>query len=154
MPGTDPTEVEKWVRENYPETVTLVLSAHDRDHYLAGMIEAGVAGYLHKSERSENLISAIRRVAHGEYLITNEQLIRAKNWKREAGEKWERLTEREREVLLLMEQGLSNKAIAKQLGVTLKTVAYHVSAIFDRLDVASRHEAAAWYRKYFPKDLE
>jgi DNA-binding NarL/FixJ family response regulator len=71
MPGTDLTEVEKWVRENYPETVTLVLSAHDRDHYLAGMIEAGVAGYLHKSERSENLISAIRRVAHGEYLITN-----------------------------------------------------------------------------------
>lgn len=59
MPGTVPTEIEKWVRENYPETVTLVLSAHDRDHYLAGMIEAGVAGYLHKSERAENLIAAI-----------------------------------------------------------------------------------------------
>jgi DNA-binding NarL/FixJ family response regulator len=153
MPGTPAREVEKWVRENYPAVVTLVLTAHDRDHYLASMLEAGVAGYLSKTERAENLIAAIRRSANGEYLITNEQLIRARNWRREAGEKWEKLTEREREVLLLMEQGLSNKAIASQLGVTVKTVAYHISAIFGRLDVESRHEAVAWYQKHFPKAL-
>lgn len=154
MPGTSPFEIEKWVRENYPETITLVLTAHDRDCYLAGMMDAGAAGYLAKTERAENLIAAIRRAANGEYLFTHEQLIRARNWKREAGEKWEKLTEREREVLLLMEQGLSNKAIAKQLCVTSKTIAYHISAIFDRLDVESRHEAVAWHQKYFPKDLE
>src|SRR5215211_5398811 len=59
MPETSPFEIEKWVRENYPETGTLVLTAHDRDYYLAGMINAGVAGYLDKSERAENLIAAI-----------------------------------------------------------------------------------------------
>jgi len=154
MPGTPAREIEKWVRENYPETITLVLTAHDRDIYLAGMIDAGAAGYLAKTERAENLIAAIRRAANGEYLFTHEQLIRARNWKKEVEEKWEKLTEREREVLLLIEQGLSNKAIAKQLNVTPKTIAYHISAVFDRLDVESRHEAVAWYQKHFPKDLE
>lgn len=154
MPGTPAWKVEQWVRENYPETITLVLTAHDRDCYLAKMMDAGVAGYLAKTERAENLIAAIRRAAGGEYLVTYEQLIRAKNWKSEAGKKWERLTERERGVLLLMEQGLDNKQIARQLCVTSKTVAYHISAIFDRLDVESRYEAVAWHQKYFPKALE
>lgn len=154
MPGTSPFEIEKWLRENYPETITLVLTAHDRDFYLAGMMNAGIAGYLSKSERAENLVAAIRRAASGESLFTQEQLIRTKKWRQEIEGKWEKLTEREREVLSLMEQGLSNKTIAKKLGITLKTVAYHVSAIFNRLDVESRHEAIAWYQKYFPKDLE
>lgn len=154
MPGFSPAAFEKWARENYPETITLVLTAHDRDFYLAEMMEAGVAGYLSKSERAENLIAAIRRAASGKLLFTSEQIDRARKWRQEVGQKWEKLTEREREVLLLLEQGLSNKAIAGKLGVTLKTVAYHVSAIFDRLDVESRREAVAWYRKYFPKDQE
>jgi len=154
MPGTSPFEIEKWVRENYPETITLVLTAHDRDVYLAGMMDAGIAGYLSKTERGENLIAAIRRAASGESLFTHEQFTRAKKWRHEAGDKWEKLTEREREVLLLMEQGLSNKAIAKQLNVTSKTVAYHISSTLGKLNVESRHEAAAWYQKHFSKDLE
>ncbi len=154
MPNLSPIELEKWVRENYPETVTLAFTAHHHVAYLAGMMDAGIAGYLSKTERAENLIAAIRRAAHGDMLFTAEQIDRARKWRHEMGEKWEKLTEREREVLSLMEKGLSNKAIAKQLGVTLKTVAYHVSAIFDRLDLESRHEAIAWYQKYFPKDLE
>ena len=44
MPNLSPAELEKWIRTNYPETITLVLTAHDRDAYLSGMIEAGVAG--------------------------------------------------------------------------------------------------------------
>jgi two-component system, NarL family, invasion response regulator UvrY len=48
MPNHNPAELEKWVRENYPETITLVLTAHHRDAYLANMMEAGAAGYLDK----------------------------------------------------------------------------------------------------------
>jgi len=154
MPGTSPFEIEKWVRENYPETITLVLTAHDRDIYLAGMMDAGIAGYLSKTERGENLIAAIRRAASGESLFTNEQIARVRKWKIEAGGRWEKLTQREQEVLLLVEQGLSNKAIAEQLGVMLKTIAYHVSSILRKLNVESRHEAISWYQKSFPKDLE
>jgi len=152
MPGTLPFEIEKWVRENYPETLTLVLTAHDRDFYLAGMMDAGIAGYLSKTERAENLIAAIRRAASGESLFTNEQIARVRKWKNESGGMREKLTGREREVLLLVEQGLSNKAIAEQLGVTPKTIAYHVSSILGKLNVESRHEAIAWYQRYFPKD--
>jgi len=154
MPSFSPSAFERWARENYPETITLVLTAHDRDFYLAEMMDAGIAGYLSKTECGENLIAAIRRASSGESLFTHEQFIRAKRWRHDVGEKWEKLTEREREVLSLVEQGLSNKAIAKQLDVTLKTVAYHISAIFDRLDVESRHEAIAWHQKHFPNDLE
>jgi len=154
MPNTSPFEIEKWVRENYPETVTLVLTAHDCDYYLAGMMDAGIAGYLSKTERGENLIAAIRRAANNEVFFTASQIDRAKKWRQETGNKWEKLTKREREVLVFMEQGMSNKGIAIKLDVTIKTVAYHVSAIFDRLDVESRHEAVAWYRKHFPEETE
>ena len=154
MPGPSPFEIEKWVRENYPQTTTLVLTAHDRDIYLAGMMEAGIAGYLDKNEGVENLIAAIRRAAHGEVVFSVEQIERARNWRHNAGEKWEKLTEREREILLLVAQGLNNKTIAKKLGITLKTVSYHVSTILARLNVESRNEAVAWLHKNFPDDLE
>ena len=55
MPNFSPSVFEKWARENYPETVTLVLTAHDRDAYLANMIEAGAVGYLDKEARAEQL---------------------------------------------------------------------------------------------------
>lgn len=154
MPGFSPAKFEEWARKNYPETTTLVLTAHDRDCYLASMMDAGVAGYLEKSERAETLIANIRAAASGKHLITLEQIDRARKWRQETEANWFKLTEREREVLLLMEQGLSNKTIAEKLGITLKTVAFHVSTIFKRLDVESRHEAVAWYHKHFPKDFE
>lgn len=154
MPETSPVELEKWVRENYPETITLVLTAHDRDFYLASMMDAGAAGYLDKREKADNLIAAIRRAAHGEVFFTVEQIDRARKWHHEAGEKWEKLTERAREILLLVAHGHSNQAIAKKLGISLKTVAYHVSIILERLNVESRNEATAWLHAYFPDDIE
>jgi len=70
------------VRTNCPETITLVLTAHDRDAYLAGMLEAGAAGYLTKKEPQERLIEAIRRAAQGEFLFNGKQLARARHWRR------------------------------------------------------------------------
>lgn len=76
MPGPRPAEIERWVRENFPETVTLVLTAHDRDRYLANMLEAGAAGYMDKNITAETLIDAIRRAVKGEILFDQEQLQR------------------------------------------------------------------------------
>jgi DNA-binding NarL/FixJ family response regulator len=153
IPHFSPTEFQEWVQKTHTETTTLVLTAHDRDIYLVGMMDRGAVGLADKSARAETLIAHIRDAASGKLLFTPEQVERAIKWRRDVGDKWAKLTEREREVLLLMEQGLSNKAIAEQLGITLKTVAFRVSAIFDRLDVGSRHEAVAWYQKHFCKDL-
>src|SRR5690242_17460719 len=74
MPGKPSAEIEKWVRTNYPGTVTLVLTAHDRDSYLTQMIDAGAVGLLDKSESGERLVGAIRRAARGEILFDSAQL--------------------------------------------------------------------------------
>lgn len=154
MPGPHPAEIEKWVRANYPDTVTLVLTAHDRDSYLTKMIDAGASGLIDKNESGERLVGAIRRAATGEILFDSEQLDRARQWRASAGKKWESLTAREREILRLLVQGFDNAHIAKLLTVTSKTVAYHVTNILEKLEVSSRQEAVAWVHKYLPEGLE
>ncbi len=154
MPGPSPAELEKWVRTNFPETIVLVLTAHDRDAYLASMMEAGAAGLINKGESGDRLVDAIRRAVHGEILFDTEQLMRVRRWREEAGNKWEELTVREREILRLLSSGLDNEEIAEKLVVSPKTIAYHVSNILGKLGVKSRHEAMAWLHKYMPEDLE
>lgn len=153
MPGLQPYEVEEWVRANYPETVTLVLTAHDRDCYLAKAIEAGVVGYLAKDEAPHRLVQAIRCAARGEVLLTKEQMARAALWRDEVGQCWESLTRREREVLQLLVQFLDNRAIAKALSVTPKTIEYHVTNILRKVGVASRQEVISWVDIHLPNDL-
>ena len=154
MPGPHPAEIEKWVRTNYPNTVTLVLTAHDRDSYLTKMIDAGAAGLIDKSESGERLLGAIRRAATGEILFDRGQLDRARHWREATGQKWESLTNREREILGLLVQGFDNAHIARVLTVTPKTVAYHVTNVLEKLEVSSRQEAVAWVHKYLPDNLE
>jgi DNA-binding NarL/FixJ family response regulator len=145
MPNLSPAELEKWIRTNYPEIITLVLTAHDRDAYLSGMLEAGVAGYLDKKLRAGQLISAIRRAAHGEFLFDKQQLERARRWREDVSRKWESLSEREREVLQMLTEGVENKAISTSLGITVNTVEKHLENIYRKLGVKSRTEAVHWW---------
>lgn len=92
MPELSPVELENWVRENCPETIALVLTTHDRDAYLAGMMEAGTAGHLDKKLPAGQLISAIRRAACEEMLFDQEQTERANCWRKEVKEKWESIS--------------------------------------------------------------
>lgn len=154
MPEPTSAQLEKWVRANFPETITLVLTAHDRDAYLASMMDAGVSGFLSKTETGERLISAIRRAASGASLFTEEQFERALRWKQAAGEKWQTLTEREREIIRLLAEGYDNKEIAQKLNIAPKTAAFHITNILKKLKVKSRHKAIAWVNKYLPDNLE
>lgn len=154
MSGPTPAQLEKWVRANFPETITLVLTAHDRDAYLASMMDAGASGFLSKTETGERIISAIRRAASGASLFTEEQFERALRWKQAAGGKWQILTEREREIIRLLAEGYDNKEIAQKLNVAPKTAAFHITNILKKLEVKSRHEAIAWVNKYLPDNLE
>ena len=144
MPGFSPAAFEKWARENYPETITLVLTAHDRDAYLANMMDAGAAGYLEKDARAEQLIAAIRRAASGENLFDEQQKKRAQSWREEVEKKWNRLSVREKQVLRRLADGQSNKDIASGLGITTKTVDKHLEKIYEKLGVTSRAEAILW----------
>lgn len=144
MPNFSPAELEKWVRTHYPETITLVLTAHDRDVYLSMMMDAGVAGYLDKKLRAGDLIAAIRRAARGEFLFEKAQFERARRWKEEVSQKWDSLSIREQEVLKLLTDGLENRAIADCLGIQANTVEKHLQNLYKKLGVTSRMEAMRW----------
>jgi len=144
MPGPKASDVAAWVRENCPETTTLVLTAHDVSTYLADMVDAEAAGFMTKDKAPEQLVNAIRRVARGERLFTPEQLDRARNWRWKVERKWKALTDRERDVLRLLVEGKTNRGIASALGIQKKTVDNHVGRILQKLRVDSRTEAAIW----------
>jgi DNA-binding NarL/FixJ family response regulator len=84
MPGPRPYEIEKWVRANYPETITLILTRHDRDCYLKKMMDAGAMGFITKNEEPQRLVEAIRLAARGSVPIYSpEQYSRARRWHEE-----------------------------------------------------------------------
>jgi len=125
-------------------TITLVLTAHDRDDYLATAVEIGAAGFITKKESPQKIVKAIRRVARGEILFTKKQLTRANWWREEIGKRWEGLTKREREVLALIIDGQSSQQVAEALVISECTVRTHIGNILSKLGVASRAELIAW----------
>lgn len=152
MPGPGAYKLEKWIRENYPETTALVLTAHDRDAYLSETIDSGMAGFLLKNEKAERLIQSIRDVADGTPLFTEEQIERAQKWKQDVETRWESLSAREQEVLRHLASGEDNKTIAKSLAISIKTVEFHITSFLKKLDVTSRNEAIVWMLKHQPDD--
>jgi DNA-binding NarL/FixJ family response regulator len=154
MPGLRPSVLEKWVRENYPETITLVLTSHDRDNYLAGMMDAGVSGYMNKDISSERLIGAIRRAVQGEILFDQNQMQRIRVWKENVKDKLSQLTPQENETLKLLAKGLDNKAIASALLIMETTVNFHVTNTLRKLSLKNRQEVVIWALKYLSDNLE
>ncbi|GJQ53298.1 MAG: DNA-binding response regulator [Anaerolineaceae bacterium] len=144
MPNHNPIELAKWVRENYPDTATLVLTGHHRDAYLAGMMDAGATGYLDKTVEAEQLINSIRLAASGVNLFDEEQKMRARTWYEEVEKKWNSLSEREKQVLRLLVEGASNQEIASHLQITVKTLDKHLEKIYRKLALDSRPKAVLW----------
>lgn len=145
MPNFSAATFENWARENYPETLTLVLTAHDRDAYLVHMMDAGAVGFLDKEIKEEQLINAIRRAASGENLFDEEQKRRADQWRDEVMKKWNGLSGRERIVLQLLAESKDNKEIARSLTISINTVEKHLKNVYKKLEVTSRAEAIIWW---------
>lgn len=145
MPNLDPVEMERWVRENYPETLTLVLTAHDKDAYLSNMMDAGAVGYLDKKLQASQLITSIRRAAQGNFIFDKEQIERAKRWREEVTAMWESLSKREHDVLQLLTEGKDNNGIADTLTISINTVETHLKNIYKKLNVSLRTEAIQWW---------
>jgi len=140
LSGLSGPEVAREVRRRGLPTRVLALSAYRYEHYIRGMLEAGAVGYLLKEEAPGAIVEAIRRAAQGGMSFSPGVAEVARAILEGTGEV-PRLTEREREVLALMAEGLSNKEIALRLKVKERTVEFHVGNILRKMEVASRVEA-------------
>ncbi len=147
MPAMNGIEATKQIKAKLPSTAILILTAYDNDQYVSALLEAGAAGYLLKNVKGRELIEAARAVYAGESVlhpkIARKVLNRfAVNGAKSEGETHsDLLSEREMEVLKCAARGLSNRDIADQLFLSIRTVQAHLGNIFNKLDVGSRTEA-------------
>jgi len=146
MPPTHTDEgvkVAGEIRRLYPAIGVLVLSQHLSSTYALKILGDGTGGvgYLLKERVShvDEIVDAVRRVAAGETVVDAEVVARLVKRRREQ-DPLERLTEREKEVLALIAEGRSNKAICEHLVLSPKTIATHVNAIFTKLDLPPADE--------------
>lgn len=151
IPDKNGIEVTGLIKKDYPYIKILMLTMHDHDEYFMSAIREGADGYLLKDAPSQHVIDAIRSVVKGQSVIhpamTKKFLsfqVSDKVAEPVKENKDTLLTEREREVLLCLVQGMNNKEIAQSLFISDKTVKIHVSKIFKKLDVKSRSQVVIY----------
>ena len=144
LEGTTGVALTRDVLERWPDVRVVVLTASHDETILADALEAGATGFVTKAESLERVVSAVRAAAVGEAIITPSLLGRLlpRLVGRRRGPNPD-LTPREREVLALVVQGLSNQAIAEELVLSRDTVRNHVASILGKLGAHSKLQAAA-----------
>jgi DNA-binding NarL/FixJ family response regulator len=151
MPVLDGIEATRQIRAVLPETEIVVLTTFLDTESISQAIAAGALGYVLKDVPPPELAAALRAAARGEvHLVPAVQraLMRSLARPRGAEPLPEELTEREREVLGLLAAGRSNKEIARQLGVSERTVKGHVGNVLGKLGVTSRTQAAIYAMRH------
>ena len=137
MPGMDGVTATRNIREKFPHVKVLALTSFEEDKLVQDALRAGAIGYLMKTVTARELASAIRAAHEGKMTLSPEAaqaLVRASEQFKETNN----LTDREREVLKLMVDGMDNAEIAEALVVSLSTVKYHISNILLKLGVENR----------------
>ncbi len=145
MPGMDGVTTTQKIRQAYPNIQVVALTSFGKEELVRAALQAGAIGYLFKDVSSDELVQAIRAAAKGQRTLAKEALeTLISSVTQQTAETGANLTDKERKVLVLMSQGLSNIEIAKQLGVSPSTIKTHVSNILFKLGVDSRVGAVAF----------
>jgi len=144
MPEMDGVETLHRLREDDPDIRVIVFTAFDTDERILAAVRAGAQGYLLKGAPREQIFEAVRVVHSGDSLlqpVIASKLLRQVSQTAEAADVLGSVTPRESEVLNLLAQGLQNKEIAGQLGISERTVKFHVGSILSKLNAGNRTEA-------------
>jgi DNA-binding NarL/FixJ family response regulator len=151
LPDGSGIDVCREIRSEYPQVACLILTSFDDDEALFSAIMAGAAGYVLKEIRGTDLVGAIRTVASGQSLlspsVTQRVLARLREGPKEDPVMAE-LSAREREILALVAEGLTNRQIGTRIHLSEKTVKNYVSSILDKLGLTSRTQAAVLAYKH------
>ena len=147
MPKLNGIEATRLIKQSKPTTIVITLTAYTDIEYILGLLEAGASGYILKDARGKELIDAIHAARSGESVLDPE--VTRKLLERMKGESKNinsdssaaTLTPREIEILEYASRGLSNKDIANQLSLSLRTVKAHLTNIFSKMGCGSRTDA-------------
>lgn len=142
MPRLDGVGAMRELRRRLPRCRVIVLTSYAQDDRLLPAIQAGAAGYLLKDAQPQEIARAVRAAHAGEALLDPSVAARLVEAIAQPVSAAARLTPREREVLALIGRGMANKRIARELGVSEKTVKTHVGHVLAKLGVTDRTQAA------------
>lgn len=150
MPRLDGIETTRRLLADRPGTRVLILTTYDLDEYVFAAIRAGAGGFLTKDASSDEIAAAIRAVHVGDAVLAPRATASLLDFvarapaPHDADQLLERLTPREREVLMLLVTGASNEQVAERLYLTGNTVKTHVRSILGKLDLPDRVHVVIW----------
>jgi len=137
MPVMNGMDAARYLREKHPETKVIILTMHEHKEYIQGVIRCGAQGYIVKDVSAQEMISAIKTVMNGEtYYSSCVSQMMFDDFNRSSSHDGDKLglTQRQRTILALVEQGMSSKAIANELNISVRTVEAHRHNIKIKLD--------------------
>ncbi|MFZ2459140.1 MAG: response regulator transcription factor [Streptococcus suis] len=143
MPKMTGVEATLALLKEWPQAQIVILTSYLDNEKIYPVLEAGARGYMLKTSSADEILSAIRKVARGEYAIETEVEKKVEHHKRYP-DLHEDLTAREREILTLLAKGYDNQRIADESFISLKTVKTHVSNILSKLEVSDRTQAVVY----------
>jgi DNA-binding NarL/FixJ family response regulator len=147
MSALDGIEATRQIKAAQPEIAVVVLTSFSDRKRILQAIDAGAAGYLLKDVEPAELVKAIESAARGEAPL-DPRAARAILGDRRAAAPAAELSDREREVLMLVAEGLPNKLIARRLDISEKTVKAHLTSVFKQIGVSDRTQAALWAERH------
>ncbi len=140
MPHFEPIATIRQIRARYPAMKVLVVSAYDDDAYVQGLLGVGVNGYHLKDQPLSDLKLAVQRVLAGERWLSSSLISKLLSYSEFCAPS-SGLTDRQREILRLLLQGYDNQSLARETGLSVKTIENHLTRIYRQLNVQSRLEA-------------
>jgi DNA-binding NarL/FixJ family response regulator len=147
MPEVDGIEATRRIVDACPGARVVVLTAFSDRPRILRALDAGASGYLLKDAEPEELLAGVRAAAAGDAPL-DPKAARPVLVERRERQPADELTEREREVLVLLAGGLANKQIARRLAISEKTVKAHLTSVFRRIGVFDRTQAALWAERH------